>query len=145
MLACALADLRYRLRALVARPVVERELEDELRFHLDREAEQNERRGLPRRHRRRAARLLAAVDDAGDDRSAAATARRSCLVVGADDGAAQARRDARAGAARGQSGRDEFDPLTQRRDRRADDERGDRELLASEASGERVADGSVAA
>jgi predicted permease len=42
------SDVRYRLRALFDRDALERELDDELRFHLEREAERLERDGLPR-------------------------------------------------------------------------------------------------
>jgi predicted permease len=41
-------DLRFRLRALFRRADVERELSDELRFHIEREAEKLERRGMSR-------------------------------------------------------------------------------------------------
>ena len=39
MLKGMLSDVRYRLRALFRRAEMERELEEELRFHLEREAE----------------------------------------------------------------------------------------------------------
>jgi predicted permease len=39
--------LKRRLRALLRRPALERELDEELRFHLEREIEQNLARGLP--------------------------------------------------------------------------------------------------
>ncbi|AHG89736.1 permease [Gemmatirosa kalamazoonensis] len=42
------SDVRYRLRALFDRDALERELDAELRFHLDREAERHERAGLSR-------------------------------------------------------------------------------------------------
>ncbi len=48
-------DLRFRLRALFRRAEVERELSDELRFHIEREAEKLERRGMPREAAVRAA------------------------------------------------------------------------------------------
>jgi putative ABC transport system permease protein len=57
MLANVLSDLRYRLRALVRRPAVERELDAELRFHLEREIEKLERTGVPRGEAERRARL----------------------------------------------------------------------------------------
>jgi predicted permease len=41
-----LSDLSYRVRALARRGAVERELDDELRFHIERQAEELERRGL---------------------------------------------------------------------------------------------------
>jgi predicted permease len=48
-------DLRFRLRALFRRADVERELSDELRFHIEREAEKLERRGMSREAAVRAA------------------------------------------------------------------------------------------
>ncbi|AHG89733.1 permease [Gemmatirosa kalamazoonensis] len=42
------SDVRYRLRALFDRDALERELDAELRFHLEREAERLERAGLSR-------------------------------------------------------------------------------------------------
>src|SRR5690348_15190365 len=46
MLAELLSDVRYRLRALFARESVERELDAELRFHVERAAEKYERQGM---------------------------------------------------------------------------------------------------
>ena len=47
--------LRFRLRALVARRAVDRELDEEIRFHLEMETEEGIKRGLsPREARRRA-------------------------------------------------------------------------------------------
>ena len=40
------SDVRYRMRALLRRDSVERELSDEVRFHLERETEKYERMGL---------------------------------------------------------------------------------------------------
>lgn len=57
MLSEWLSDLRYRLRALFRRGAVERELEDELRFHLEREAEKLVRAGLSPEEAYRRARL----------------------------------------------------------------------------------------
>jgi predicted permease len=51
------SDLRYRVRALLRRDSVERELADELGFHLERETEKYERMGLPRAEAERRARL----------------------------------------------------------------------------------------
>ena len=42
-----LSDLRYRVRALVRRDAIERELNDELRFHFEREVEKHVRHGVP--------------------------------------------------------------------------------------------------
>jgi len=52
-----LSDLRYRLRALFRREAVETELDDELRFHMEREVEKLEQRGLAPEEARRQARL----------------------------------------------------------------------------------------
>ncbi|MGH7444931.1 MAG: permease prefix domain 1-containing protein, partial [Longimicrobiales bacterium] len=52
-----LSDLRYRLRALFDRRGLERELDDELRFHLEHETEKLARSGLSRRDAERRARL----------------------------------------------------------------------------------------
>src|SRR6476661_6055948 len=57
MLSRVLSDLRYRLRALVSRASVEQELDDELRFHLEHEAERYERQGMSREAALRRARL----------------------------------------------------------------------------------------
>ena len=57
MLSQVLSDIRYRLRALFARASVERELNDELRFHVEREAEKYERQGMSRDAALRRARL----------------------------------------------------------------------------------------
>ena len=57
MLAGLLSDVRYRLRALFSRDAVEHELETELRFHIEREAEKYERNGMSREAALRRARL----------------------------------------------------------------------------------------
>src|SRR5436305_6432069 len=57
MLSEYLSDLRYRLRALFHRETVDRELEDELRFHLERETEKHVAAGLSRARAERQARL----------------------------------------------------------------------------------------
>jgi putative ABC transport system permease protein len=57
MLANVLSELRFRWRALIRRGEVERELDEELRFHLEREAAKLERRGLDAADARRQARL----------------------------------------------------------------------------------------
>ncbi len=51
------SDLRYRVRALLRRDNVERELADEMRFHLEHETEKYERMGLSRAEAERRARL----------------------------------------------------------------------------------------
>jgi hypothetical protein len=52
-----LNDLRYRLRALFRRNAVDGELDDELRFHFERQVEKNVRAGLSRREAARQTRL----------------------------------------------------------------------------------------
>jgi hypothetical protein len=52
-----LSNLLYRLRALFRRAAVERELDEELRFHVEREAEKYVRAGLPSPEAARQARL----------------------------------------------------------------------------------------
>jgi hypothetical protein len=51
-------DLRIRLRSLFLRDAVESELQDELRFHFDREVEKYERSGLTHQEAARRARLV---------------------------------------------------------------------------------------
>ena len=63
-----LQDLRFRLRALVRRRRVEEDLDDELRFHLERAVEQHVARGLPVGEARRRARLdFGPLDAVKDD------------------------------------------------------------------------------
>jgi putative ABC transport system permease protein len=57
MLAELWSDLRYRARALLHRDAVERELDSELRDHIERQAEANQRAGMPRAEALRQARL----------------------------------------------------------------------------------------
>ena len=52
-----LSDLRFRIRALFQRRAMEEELEDELRFHLEKEVEKHRRTGLTEEEARRLARL----------------------------------------------------------------------------------------
>jgi len=52
-----LSDLRYRVRALFRREAVETELDEELRFHLEKEVEKLERRGVAPEEARRQARM----------------------------------------------------------------------------------------
>ncbi len=52
-----LSDIRYRLRALFSRASVEQELDDELRVHVEYEAEKYERQGMSHEAARRRARL----------------------------------------------------------------------------------------
>src|SRR5689334_5203750 len=49
--------IRYRLRAAFARGAMDRELDDELRFHIEKETEKHMRAGLTRAAAERAARL----------------------------------------------------------------------------------------
>jgi putative ABC transport system permease protein len=46
MLSQLLSDIQYRLRALFVRASVEQELDDELNFHIEREAQKYERQGM---------------------------------------------------------------------------------------------------
>ena len=63
-----LDDLRFRLRTLVRRNAAEDDLDDELRFHLERAAERHEALGLSPREARRRARLeFGQVDVVKDD------------------------------------------------------------------------------
>jgi putative ABC transport system permease protein len=55
MLAELWSEIRFRLRALIGRGAMERELADELRFHIEREAEKLEQRGMSREAAVRAA------------------------------------------------------------------------------------------
>ena len=57
MLSRVLSDLRYRLRALFSRASVERELDDELRFHIECEVQKYERQGMQHEAALRRARL----------------------------------------------------------------------------------------
>jgi len=41
-----ISDFRYRLRALFRRRTVETEMEDELRFHFERQVEKNRHAGM---------------------------------------------------------------------------------------------------
>src|SRR5579859_7981793 len=52
-----LTDLLFRIRALFRRKAVERELDEELQFHLDHQRRQNLRRGLTEEEAQREARL----------------------------------------------------------------------------------------
>lgn len=64
----ALDDLRYRLRALFSRDAMDRALDEEFRFHIDREAEKLERAGVaPDEARRRARAAFGAVEGIKDD------------------------------------------------------------------------------
>ncbi|MGH7677658.1 MAG: ADOP family duplicated permease, partial [Gemmatimonadaceae bacterium] len=62
------ADLRFRLRALLRRDVLERELDDELRFHLERETDKLMRAGFTRAEAERRARIsFGGLDRIKDD------------------------------------------------------------------------------
>ena len=68
LLAHVLSDVRYRLRAMFKRAEVERELDEELRFHLEHETAKLERRGVPREEAARRARLaFGGVDRVKED------------------------------------------------------------------------------
>src|SRR5262245_49456105 len=63
-----LNDLRYRLRALFRREKMDRELDAELRFHIEKEAEKHVRAGLaPDEARRQARATFGAVEGIKDD------------------------------------------------------------------------------
>jgi putative ABC transport system permease protein len=51
------SEIRYRLRALLRRNAVEQELDEELRFHLEREAAKNIAQGMPRAEAMRRAQI----------------------------------------------------------------------------------------
>src|SRR5207302_8903729 len=57
MLSQVLSDIQYRLRALFSRASMEQELDDELRFHVEHEAEKYERQGMSHDAALRRARL----------------------------------------------------------------------------------------
>ncbi|MEP7086564.1 MAG: ABC transporter permease [Gemmatimonadota bacterium] len=57
MLDSFLSDVRFRFRAIFHRAEVERELDAEMRFHLERESEKNEHRGLDAEEASRRARV----------------------------------------------------------------------------------------
>src|SRR5437016_4087378 len=57
MLSQVLSDIQYRLRALFSRASVEQELDDELCFHIEHEAEKYERQGMSHEVALRRARL----------------------------------------------------------------------------------------
>ena len=76
------SDLRYRMRALLRRDVVERELDDELHFHLEREADKYIQAGLaPNEARRRARLMFGGVEKTKErSRDARGTARVESLI-----------------------------------------------------------------
>jgi predicted permease len=77
-------DLKYRLRALFRRDAMERELDAEVRFHLEHEIEKHVRAGVPRAEAERRARLeFGGVEQIKED---ARTARGVAVVdaVGQD-------------------------------------------------------------
>ena len=57
MLADFFSDLRYRFRAVFQRSAVEQELDDEMRFHLERETQKNIQRGFDAGEAERRARI----------------------------------------------------------------------------------------
>src|ERR1041384_2473133 len=70
-------DLRYRARAIFRRDAVERELDEELRSHLEHEAEKYARDGMTREEAVRRARLaFGGVDRIKDDARHAGGRRR---------------------------------------------------------------------
>ena len=79
-----LRDLRFRLRALVRRDRAEDDLDDELRFHLERTVEQHEARGLSPREAHRRARLAFGPIDAVKDDCRESWGIRQLDVLGRD-------------------------------------------------------------
>ncbi len=68
MIARILSELRFRIRALVQRNAVEHELDDELRFHIERETEKLVREGIaPAEAARRARAAFGGVSRIKDD------------------------------------------------------------------------------
>src|SRR5579859_1506135 len=57
MLDGLLSDLLFRIRSLFRRSAVEKELDDELQFHLEQQAEKHMRAGFSREEARRRTRL----------------------------------------------------------------------------------------
>jgi putative ABC transport system permease protein len=77
-----LADIRLRLRAVFRRAELERELDDELRFHLERETEKNVRAGVERGEATRRARIaFGGVDRVKEDTRDARGVRVLEMVV----------------------------------------------------------------
>ena len=79
-----LRDLRFRLRALVRRGRAEDDLDDELRFHLERAVEQHVARGLSPREAHRRARLAFGPIDAVKDDCRQSWGIRQLDVLGRD-------------------------------------------------------------
>src|SRR6185295_8816607 len=62
------SDIRYRMRALLRRNAVESELDEELRFHIERETGKHEAAGVPRDEAARLARVaFGGVERAKDE------------------------------------------------------------------------------
>ena len=82
MLTELLSDVRYRLRALFRRDALERDLDAELRYHLERETEKNVAAGMtPAEARRRARMAFGGLDRAKEEeRDARGTALLENLV-----------------------------------------------------------------
>ena len=77
-----MSDLRYRMRALFRRAELERELDDELRFHIERETEKHVRAGVDRAEAARRARLsFGGVDRVKEDSRDARGVRVLEIVV----------------------------------------------------------------
>ena len=79
-----LDDLRYRLRALFRRGAVERELDEELRFHLDQHAAMEARAGADQAEAHRQARLAFGALEATKDASRDARGVQLIDVLGRD-------------------------------------------------------------
>ncbi|HSJ10087.1 MAG TPA: ABC transporter permease, partial [Longimicrobiales bacterium] len=76
------SDLKFRLRALFQRSAMDRELADELRFHIECEVEKYVRSGVPRAEAERRARIeFGGVDQITEDaRGVRGTARLDALL-----------------------------------------------------------------
>jgi putative ABC transport system permease protein len=78
------SDVKYRLRALFRRADMERDLDDELRFHVDRETEKLVRAGLSLGEARRQARLAFGGMDRTKEESRDARGVSALDIVGQD-------------------------------------------------------------
>jgi putative ABC transport system permease protein len=78
------SELRARWRVLVRRAAIERDLDDELRLHLDLEAAKLERAGLPRDEARRRARLAFGGIERIKEETRAASGTRVADELGQD-------------------------------------------------------------
>lgn len=78
------SEIRVRMRALLGRDTMEQELEDEVAFHLEREAEKLEAEGLEPREARRLARVRFGGVDRHKEAAREAWGVRTVMELGAD-------------------------------------------------------------